>query len=265
LKAAVGHLDARGLRVPRVVVGGLEKPEVARGELERLELALGGVVRLEADALLEDAAVEHLARSVGEGERRIQGDVRLRARRVAHRHRGDRPRLRVRGPEADYDRVSGAEPVAVGGPDANVSGRGRHRQRRVDIAVGARLEAVRDHAALVPVLVGAVAGRRVEDVRDRTRALRQDRRAPYLLDPVEDPVAGLEEVLLDADVRVDEITFVAVRQVRTRRPHEVAAEAVDVVRELDVLERVRDPELVLDLRFGRLGRARVRVAIRRRY
>ena len=74
----------------------------------------------------------------------------------------------------------------------------------------------------------------------------------HVLDAVEDPVAGGEEVLLDADVRVHRVALVAVRQVRARRPHEVAAEAVDVVRELDVRERVRDPELVLDLGLGRL-------------
>ena len=88
----------------------------------------------------------------------------------------------------------------------------------------------------------------------------QDHRVPDLLDPVEDLVAGLEEVLLDADVRVHRFALAAVRQVGAGRPHEVAAEAVDVVRELDVVERVRDPELVPDLRLGSLRRARVDVA-----
>ena len=48
--------------------------------------------------------------------------------------------------------------------------------------------------------------------------------------------------------------------VGARRPHEVAAEGVDVVRELDVRERVHDPLLVLDLRLGVLARAVVDVA-----
>ena len=46
--------------------------------------------------------------------------------------------------------------------------------------------------------------------------------------------------------------------VGARRPHEVAAVGVDVVGELDVRERVRDPLLVLDLRLGVLRRAGVR-------
>ena len=56
------------------------------------------------------------------------------------------------------------------------------------------------------------------------------------------------------------IALAAVGQVCAWGPHEVAAEAVDVVRELDVVERVRDPELVLDLRLGGLGGAGENVA-----
>ena len=88
----------------------------------------------------------------------------------------------------------------------------------------------------------------------------RERRVADLLDPVQDLVARREEVLLDADVGVIEVALVAVRQVSGRRPHEVTAEAVDVVRELDVVERVGDPELVLDLRLRRLPRARVDLA-----
>ena len=75
-----------------------------------------------------------------------------------------------------------------------------------------------------------------------------------LLDPVQDPVAGREEVLLHADVGVHRRALAAVGQVGARRPHEVAAEAVDVVGELDVVERVGDPQLVADLGLGGLGR-----------
>ena len=48
--------------------------------------------------------------------------------------------------------------------------------------------------------------------------------------------------------------------VRARRPHEVAAVRVDVVRELDALERVADPVLVLDLGLGGLRDAREHLA-----
>ena len=128
-------------------------------------------------------------------------------------------------------------------------------------AVRTRLERVRDDAAVVPVLVGRVTRRRVEDVRDRPGPLREDDRPAVLLDAVQDRVRRSEEVALDPDVRVDGVALAAVGEVRARRPHEVAAERVDVVRELDVVERVRDPELVLDLGLAPLAGARVRVVV----
>ena len=67
-------------------------------------------------------------------------------------------------------------------------------------------------------------------------------------------VGDLEEVLLDADVRRRQ-RHAALRDVRAWRPHEIAAVGVEVDRELDVRERVRDPVLVADLRLGHLRRA----------
>ena len=123
----------------------------------------------------------------------------------------------------------------------------------------ARLERVADDAALVVALVGRVARRGVERVGDRADALRQDRRVPRGADVRQDRVRDLEEVVLDADVRRRQRLAARVL-VRARRPHEVAAVGVDVVRELDALERVRDPVLVPDLRLGRLARTGERLA-----
>ena len=74
---------------------------------------------------------------------------------------------------------------------------------------------------------------------------------------LEDLLAGLEEVLLDADVRRRRGRAVAVVLVGARRPHEVPAVGVDVVHELDVRERVHDPRLVARLRLGVLARPSV--------
>jgi hypothetical protein len=157
-------------------------------------LALGCVVRLEADTLLGRPACQRRTGRVREGERLSQEDVRARALWIRVDHRRDNANFLVRGPRVDLDPVTRVEAVPIRCPDPGGSGLGRDGERSVDEEVGARLEAVGDHVALVPVLVGAVSGRGVEDVGDRSGALREDRRAPLLLDPVQDPVAGGEEI-----------------------------------------------------------------------
>ena len=131
---------------------------------------------------------------------------------------------------------------------------------QVQHAVGARLERVGDDALAVPAVVGGVAGGGVEHVGDRAGALREDRGAANVLDPPEDLLTGLEEVLLDADVRGRGGGAEPVVLVGARRPHEVPTVGVDVVHELDVRERVRDPLLVAGLGLGVLARAGVEVA-----
>ena len=262
-RAHPGHDHLGSLVVLREVVGRLEQAVVAGRELERLELPFGRIGRLEADALLGVALALHdHAGRVRLRQRRRERHVCCRACRVRGGDGRNGRRLLVRRARLEDHLLADGEDVAVPCADTGRTDRRRDAERRrlLREAVGTGLERVRDHAAVVPVLVGTVAGRRVEDVRDRPRPLREDDRVPELLDPVQDPVTCLEEVLLDADVRVHGRALTAVRQVRARRPHEVAAEAVDVVREPDVLERVRDPELVLDLRLGGLGRPGERFA-----
>ena len=80
-----------------------------------------------------------------------------------------------------------------------------------------------------------------------------------VLDVRQDRLGDLEEVLLDADVRRRQ-RLAVLQLVRARRPHEVAAVRVDVDRELDLREGVRDPQLVLHLGLGAFERAGERVA-----
>ena len=73
------------------------------------------------------------------------------------------------------------------------------------------------------------------------------------LDAVEHVLGGLVEEVQRAVRRVRQ--RLALRRVGAGRPHEVAAGRVDVVRELDVLERVLDPDLVPGLGLGELEQA----------
>ena len=108
------------------------------------------------------------------------------------RHRGDDSNLLVRRARVDLDPVAFASPLRFASL-IPVAPAAAAALSDVFVTVGSGLEAVRDHVAVVPVLVGAVARRRVEHVRDRPRPLGQDHRVPVLLDPVQDPVAATKK------------------------------------------------------------------------
>src|SRR5262249_11106147 len=113
--------------------------------------------------------------------------------------------------------------------------------------------------AVVPGLVRAVAGGRVEHVDDGARAVRRDDRAAVVRDRGDRLARGRPELLLPALRRIRQ-RFAADRLVRRRGPQEVAARRVDVHGELDVRVLLLERDLVLVLRLGQLARAGVRVA-----